>query len=103
MIILNIIYLLVFLLVNIRVIKKENKVDNSLLFDLLSTNTLVFFRYLIYFVYKNINYTILFDFILIFIYEVYKKDLRTNKTKKYITFLELVNLLSIILLFRYII
>ena len=103
MIILNSIYIVVFLSINILVLTKEKKIDSNILFDILSTNLLVLFRFIMYYLYKNINYTILFDFILIFIYEVYKKDLQNQASKNYLTVLEFINLLCIIMLFRYII
>lgn len=103
MITLNIIYIIAFFIINIIQIKNSKEINRNILFDIISTNTLVFFKLIFYFLYKNINYTILFDFLLIFIIEVYKKDLLHKNIKYFLILMQLINLLNILLLFRYIV
>ena len=97
------VYFIILVVINLVSILNINKINHNLLFDSISLNILSFSYIIFYVIYKDINYTILFNFILIFICEAYKRDVANKKYRFLISILQIINLSNILLLLRYLI
>lgn len=97
------VYFIILVVINLVSILNINKINHNLLFDSISLNILSFSYIIFYVIYKNINYTILLNFLLIFICETYKRDVTNKKYRFLISILQIINLSNILLLLRYLI
>lgn len=90
------IYLLGIITINFLQIKDIKNVNNDILFDNLSLNTLFISLLIFYFKYKSISLSLLMIFIMIFINFLYIKDIKSKLQKTMLTWFFIINIITFI-------
>ena len=90
------IYLLGIITINFLQIKDIKNVNNYILFDNLSLNTLFISLLIFYFEYKSISLSLLMIFIMIFINFLYIKDIKSKLQKTMLTWFFIINIITFI-------
>ena len=90
------IYLLGLITINFLQIKDIKNVNNDILFDNLSLNTLFISLLIFCFKYKSISLSLLMIFIMIFINFLYIKDIKSKLQKTMLTWFFIINIIIFI-------
>ena len=79
------IYIATILIINILQIKEIKKINNDILFDITSIDTLSVGLSILYYKYNSIGLSLLLIFIMIFINSLYIKDIKLKNQKALLT------------------